>query len=220
MSDLLNRLINRAAGTTQRVQPVLASRYEARAFVEAQRATEANPEPAGVSHPKPDPQVERAHQQQTDGESISPRPSARERDLREAPPVLTHPLQVAPLTAHHEFVLPPLEIPAPQANEPSHLTAPAAVLATNRSNEPPPAQPMRVESKVAVVTSREVRQRTASTHPAAAVSQPVQAPVEVQVTIGHIEVRAAAPVPVPPRRVPRAGVSLDDYLRRRNGGAR
>jgi hypothetical protein len=43
-------------------------------------------------------------------------------------------------------------------------------------------------------------------------------PVEVHVSIGHIEVRAAAPMtPSRPARVaPRPRVSLDDYLRRRN----
>jgi hypothetical protein len=46
-------------------------------------------------------------------------------------------------------------------------------------------------------------------------------PVEVQVTIGHIEVRTApASLPAPARRAPRAGVSLNEYLRRRNGGTR
>jgi hypothetical protein len=46
-------------------------------------------------------------------------------------------------------------------------------------------------------------------------------PVDVHVTIGHIEVRTAAPpTPVPRTARPRPGVSLDDYLRRRSGGSR
>jgi hypothetical protein len=45
-------------------------------------------------------------------------------------------------------------------------------------------------------------------------------PVEVHVTIGHIEVRAAAPAKAPVRRPAPPRVSLDDYLKRRNGGAR
>jgi hypothetical protein len=57
----------------------------------------------------------------------------------------------------------------------------------------------------------------------AGATRPVEPePVEVQVTIGHIEVRAAAPALAPPPRVARQGpgVSLDDYLRRRNGVAK
>jgi hypothetical protein len=57
----------------------------------------------------------------------------------------------------------------------------------------------------------------------AGATRPVEPePVEVQVTIGHIEVRAAAPALAPPPRIarPGPGVSLDDYLRRRNGVAK
>ena len=54
-----------------------------------------------------------------------------------------------------------------------------------------------------------------------AVDSETAPPVEVQVTIGHIEVRTApANAPAPQRRAPRPGVSLDDYLQRRNRGGR
>jgi len=51
---------------------------------------------------------------------------------------------------------------------------------------------------------------------------PVQTPPPVQVSIGRVEVHAAV-APAPPRTPPRApskpAMSLDDYLRRRDGGA-
>jgi hypothetical protein len=46
-------------------------------------------------------------------------------------------------------------------------------------------------------------------------------PVEVHVTIGHIEVRTApSSAPAPRRPAARPGLSLDAYLRRRDGGGR
>jgi len=45
-------------------------------------------------------------------------------------------------------------------------------------------------------------------------------PTEVHISIGHIEVRSAPPAPAPRKPALRPRVTLDDYLRRRNGGAR
>ena len=43
---------------------------------------------------------------------------------------------------------------------------------------------------------------------------------EVTISIGHIEVRAAPPAEPARRPAPRARVTLEEFLRRREGGAR
>lgn len=55
-------------------------------------------------------------------------------------------------------------------------------------------------------------------------SSPAPRPPRISITIGRIEVRAAPPVTIPPAqprsRLPQPALTLDEYLRRRDGGKR
>jgi hypothetical protein len=138
----------------------------------------------------------------------------------------------SPVHTQHMFAKPPIPVPVrarilswPSREAASHPDQPAERIesTTARARETPPRM---LEPPVEPAPHDPVRTdaprlaglaRTDS--PQANDRDPKRAqPVEVHVSIGHIEVRAAAPVtpPRPARVAPRPRVSLDDYLRRRD----
>jgi len=102
----------------------------------------------------------------------------------------------------------------------TYLEVPVAVTLEEMETQPRPARtrpsPVKVVRPEIHIPQAQPGPRMAEVHP-----EPAR-PIEVQVTIGHIEVRSAAvqQAPPAPRRIARPSVSLDDYLRRRNGDAR
>lgn len=125
----------------------------------------------------------------------------------------------------------PREAPA-QSMEPTILLAapetpePARLVPAWQSHEPQPA-PARMS---------ELRTLPVATPPATPPHEPLRraapaagalhrtsaaAPPEIQIHIGRVEVVATAPAPVRPAGPPaRRATSLDDYLKRHNGGSR
>ena len=123
-------------------------------------------------------------------------------------------------TEREKQVLPDVTV-LPQVR-PQTFPADELSVMVKRSNEIPldrisPVPRSSAREEVVPVERNAPSKQVAASH--ALASQPV----EVHVTIGHIEVRSAPPAAaIPPPRVarPRTGMSLDDYLQRRNGGAR
>jgi len=234
MSDLLTRLAARATGAPPRVQPVLASRYEPAPFVpgnlvepsEAPVATDAPP-----TKPEPRQMLERA---EAVGESRPLAPSRREAGREPEPPERMVELQPERVT------VPPAAEPARRTSTPiSRLTRSSR---PERTIEPPVAATMLPDTPVPplqpTATVREVQQPASPTRLITENARPIEAhvppaserlaraseqpPPDVQITIGHIELRMAAPRPVvqQPRRPFQPRVTLDEYLRRQNGGSR
>jgi hypothetical protein len=87
----------------------------------------------------------------------------------------------------------------------------SAVERSRSSNHKPVIQPIAIEQ----VASHE------KTYPQAIVEPVKPEPAVIRVTIGRIEVRATTPpTPIPQQRAKQSAprLSLDDYLRSRNGG--
>lgn len=109
-------------------------------------------------------------------------------------------------------------LPADVAGAPAHHVAPdEPVSAVGRSATRRPqaeARPERVEPVMPRIPAA-----SAETGPS-----PAPRPPRISVTIGRIEVRAVPPVTIPPAqprsRLPRPALTLDEYLRRREGGKR
>jgi len=69
-------------------------------------------------------------------------------------------------------------------------------------------------------TERPHEQAPREPSPPASSPSPQGASTEVHISIGHIEVRSAPRAAAPRKPAPRPRVTLDEYLRRRNGGTR
>lgn len=114
---------------------------------------------------------------------------------------------VEPAPAHPRPVADLLATLLPRSVQPTQPVVVPAVPRRDAATQLAPLTPLR-ESPVKPLTRR--------TAPEAAPALPT-----IQVTIGRIEVRAAAPDrPARPERSTAAVMSLDDYLRQRDGGRR
>ncbi|HEV2690486.1 MAG TPA: hypothetical protein VGV35_18140 [Bryobacteraceae bacterium] len=245
MSDLLSRLIGRARGVVSPVEPILASRYESLVSLEAQTPSESKEGTATWQDAKRVPPAGERNDEVIQAEGAPNAPARRlsptrpqvERaestpggeDRREPRRESTSPFPAAAAPAHLED-LP--NLPAAPSSEPSAEspvseiraeTTEVHATAESRGTRDEPAGAGHIAVSVTRAEDRAAgaAMRQESVQPE---RSPVQ-PVEVQVTIGHIEVRAAPVTRLneDPGRRPRAArpaVSLDDYLRRRNGGAR
>jgi len=215
MSDLLSRMITRPVS---RVEPILSSRFEPATALEA-------PEPVEV-HPPPTPGATE--------------PAKRKEEVAKAESPVDRPQAPAPVEEgermarrEEQSASPP---PVPSAADSAIPERPKADPPVARATEPVPIveiQPQRIETHAierTEIRSEVVRTRETVAAPARAYDRPRRRaepaegprpePVEVHVTIGHIEVRAAAPPAPPVRRASPPRVSLEDYLKRRNGGGR
>jgi len=223
MSDLLSRMIARATRPVSRVEPILASRYESPVAIEAPLAVESMQQPAPRVLAERVPEFADREEEITYSESPLANPA----------PKLEH-NAASVENAQASRMLSSL-VPATVVEIDSPV---AASLETASANDDPRSAPQavnlvqevevhaqRVEitsleraeihNEIAAVKTETGKRRRAEVDE---FSQPE--PVEVHVTIGHIEVRAA-PVPkAPVRRTAPPRVSLDDYLKRRNGALR
>lgn len=88
-----------------------------------------------------------------------------------------------------------------------------------REERVPSVREVRIERERVAAFPENARLRPLS--PTRELAQEAARPTEVHVTIGHIEVRAAAaPAKAPARKAAPPSVSLQEYLARRNGGSR
>ncbi|MDE2372537.1 MAG: hypothetical protein KGN16_26460, partial [Burkholderiales bacterium] len=136
---------------------------------------------------------------------------------------LTPPLP-APAPALHATAMPPRNEPPP----PLRLPRLDATLVSARPALPPPPRAAADLSSTRATASPPAPATTRrAVHPAAAANAARNAPPPrpappppIEVTIGRVEIRAVAPPAAPARTQRTAGprLSLDDYLRRRDGG--
>jgi len=231
MSDLLSRVIHRASGAASRVEPLLASRYEPQAAMETHAGEAAEPaavrrvEESQASAPVEATKAREVREEEVQ-EFWEPQP-ARDRRREEASPrhpaLLPAAATVRQATAH--------EVERERVMKTAIPLAPVTPVEVPLSRDG--MREIRVETSEQIRTDRhtEARILEKAPPPAAAPARiETAAPQalrsgDIEVTIGHIELRmAAAPRPAPqaqPRPRPaQSRLSLDDYLRRRNGGAR
>jgi hypothetical protein len=238
MSDLLGRLISRAKGATPGVEPILTSRYEVPVAFEpppmAPEAREPRP-PSSFSATDEDSSTrpaevltERPRRFSSPEESPEARPERNPatkvsvREDRPAPPAHGASARGLQSWAH----------PVEERAEPDHGEPEGRIEVRVEENEARTLNPPSVTREaravptenLPVMVRRDERRLPQSPHSRPPVSRyEASQPVEVQVTIGHIEVRSApAPPSVAAPKVarPRVAMSLDDYLQRRNGGSR
>jgi hypothetical protein len=218
MSDLLSRLIERASGTPSPVEPVLGSRYE----------------PQGSFAPASMPVEETSNREAKKSETVPVvLPPQRLESIRK----LATELKPAPESPHDEpvprlkrsvhQVAASIESPAgrehvvermlPAVRE---IESREVRIETERSTTDLPAEPLIAERKPPAV-SPAPRSDVRTEHIGV---EALQSP-DIEISIGHIELRMVAPAQpaVQPQTRPRRAnprLTLDEYLRRRNGGER
>jgi hypothetical protein len=244
MSDVFSRTISRATGATSAVEPILTSRYEAPATTEIPSLDQPTEMESTPVVPPRLPHVRRSGQvAQPETQHAAPARAdvraAEAPDPRRTPPVEEFEFGEATSTVSH--TLPPraadANLPRLEARDDQSLTLRAEDHAREGHEKESRGEGGDIQVR-AVVKSDEVIRETlhhdrtvlvvrSGTDPVRdhdmtteASSGLSSAPAEVNVTIGAIEVRLAAPANPPSRKAAPPRVSLDDYLRRRNGGPR
>ena len=194
----MQRMIERAQGTTPRVSPVLSSRFESPPLYQLPAMGEVAP----VESASPDPQ-------RPVSIGAVPRPPRNHgivvlHDQREIAPVDERTLGTPPL---------------PQASAVEERRRSASPGAPDAPRTPDPfTHDTATELFGPLAAERRAPDLQRVAPPAA---PPPPETVTVNLTIGHIELKSApAPPPKPARPPAPARVSLDAYLKRRNGGPR
>jgi hypothetical protein len=230
MSDLLKRMIHRASGGNSPVEPLLASRYEPQMSPMAELA----PAPAAVER-APVRQIERPGEQPTaEVTATKVREDEWRPDVSEQPvPARMEEASVTHVPSTGRLVPPPVSrqdanalrerLPIPDAANGGHaqsagptehtLQVPARTILSETETRA-------AERTRPLMTTEEARVELTTIRPKA----PTPA-ADIEITIGHVELRMSAPAPPQPKpqlqsRPAQPRLSLDDYLRRRNGGAR
>jgi hypothetical protein len=223
VSDLLSRMIERSIRPVSKVEPILASRYEpepAALTIRPHVPSELN-RPAAPIGPKAESIDPKAEEMRFERPVESPAPTSN----RMPDPVLPIVKDARPEATVVSTIQEAIEGRPPNRSlktEPlSSLTAIDASRETQiqtERNEVPVTERTAVQG-VAIAPSEARDQPSGFELRTPLVEQRPTDPVEVHVSIGHIEVRAAAPPKTPVRRSPPPRVSLNDYLKRRNEGA-
>jgi hypothetical protein len=241
MTDFLTSLVARTIAPPS-LTPRLRSRFEPLAFddagiVESVREIAidgpALPAPSRTSAP---PAEVPDREEKSQAVPVSPRrrdsapPSRREAEATRVAPLVAQPAETPEFAPRPQ----PAAVPVPRITQPERTAAPLG----HRTAAPPPAEPAAVpsEHRETRVETREStrtieRARTIATRilersetsrlfaqPRAATPQAAAAPEPtIHISIGRVEVRAAAAPAAVPRAARRSAVqSLDDYLDRRN----
>lgn len=205
----------------------------AKPMVEKERpaaSSVSKPAPAGRPAPKAapekarteEPRVVQAHPtpESTPVAIQPPVPETTRRALARSAPALPVDvpqlvaLESAPAQQHPAKPLPPTpKAETVQETPPIQHAIKVETRVASPAQTPPPPQPS---------VTRQARQSTAMPPSQSLTAEPAPQPPAIRVTIGRVEVRAVQPPepflprPRPAMRMP--AVSLDDYLRRRNGG--
>jgi hypothetical protein len=222
MSHLLQRLIARANAPTSPAQPVLPSVYASQAGVAGIEMQDFKALPIQADSPSPSPLTSAARESSahiTPGESSIPASSTPFQDKKQHSP---HIHEVQPLKNQHsierifskEHSAPPL--PGKSAQDILQSSAPPSL------KQPDPIAPrpksLAASSDIAQFNAPQPlpRRPDAVTHRAPPVTP--QAPsIEVNISIGHIEIRSATDSPAPRRSPPRPRVTLEGFLNRQRG---
>ena len=237
-----------AAGTQEAapIQPRVASMFEPvslesiATFEEPARpsdATRAETVAAPLEIHRPEP-IAIAEAVAAPKKPAAPPPAARARPLRAqntpVPPVV-HPEvhKVAPVAESPVMARIPAEVARPDPVSTPEIQREAEIfvrqtarthtllverpLAARAGGSQAPApilDPLNPRALPSAVTTRRAPKRIAN------VGEPQRTPdvPEIHVTIGRVEVRAAAPAPGPARRSAPPGMTIEDYLRKRQGG--
>lgn len=221
MSDLLSRVIHRASGVASPVEPLLASRYEPQApAVDIQAAEPAVVRGAEQSQTPAPMKVTKAREVREEDVQEFAEPKSDSERRRE---------EVAPRRAEVQSAA----VPVRQAPVRERVMETASSNPTELPFARGGLREIHVETAERTTTDRHTETRVVEKAPTpAAVPARIESTApqvarsgDIEITIGHIELRMAAPPrPAPqPQTRPRPAqsrLSLDDYLRRRNGGAR
>ncbi len=221
MSDLLSRLIARASGPVSPIQPVLPSRFEPAPMMDE------IPVVAEAAERRIERSIERVQEKKRATEPTATRVTTRFEIERGSPDRAKGQEQHLP-EAKASLRIDPLE-PTPGREETRAFVEKRQVV---NSEIAPPDVRVQIGSNPLVEPASvgEHRHPTIPSSGTPARSKPhsfrsgeisSSAP-DVQVTIGHVELRMIAPAPQPaqPRRPATPRVTLDDYLKRKNGESR
>lgn len=247
MSDLLGRLISRAKSDSSPVEPILSSRYEVPAPLDlplaaprggetrANHSTDRREDRGGpeeeFSEARPRVDVSREELRLTNAEEDEVSNDSKRAVHQEAAEQPARPVQTRPLASRVDPVERSPVHPTLESQEHVQTGAEQIEIRTFTELMAVPEKPVVPRENLSISVKR-AEQRpeqqsvpsisSSSSRPEDAAKQVEPQSIEVHVSIGHIEVRAAAPAQAPPPRIarPRASVSLDDYLKRRNGGSR
>ncbi len=213
MTHFLGRLVERARGIAPRVEPIVAPRFAPATFLE-EAIEDDVPAPArrreASEKPTIDPIVSRTPKEEE--------PTAKGKPNEEIAAKIngTPPALLLPRAPSHEALTPDSnwtsESSSPRRDD-LPLVQSAAPLLVRRSNQPHRSATPRSPDRPAFATN--VPQ---SPNDSALPQSPI-----VRVTIGRIEVRAAAAPTPPARKASRASepkLTLDAYLKSRKEGAR
>ena len=238
MSDYLTRLIERSLGTVPQIEPLIAPLHApSEQLLNERAATTATFGPAAPAKP------ETSERDTASGEAASSRSESQ--SFRDLPPLAEAPARFPiekgddpsesrPRVPLRELSLPPrfeiLEPPSVPLSPP--IVAPGSTRAvvqpeiTERSapgaaTEGPlrsPQHQSRILVQPEIIGRRKPPESSAGPAPQSFANEPPA----IHVTIGRVEVRAVMSPSAPPKVAPRAvpKLSLKDYLKQRNGGAR
>jgi hypothetical protein len=210
MTHFLDRLVDRARGEAPRVEPLLTPRFAPSAFTEVAEEKEVAPGTRNARLSADDSPPSRAPAEPV--EKIDPNNPLVVRQER----VPTDPL---PKTREQSLKIVREKLLVPLQNTESN--SPLLVRQTLAQNfeSGVPRAPVRPLTPATNRDSTQSRDRIQTVPP----NEPAEERPIVRVTIGRIEVRAVTPPAPPPRQAVRPPVpklTLDDYLKSRNEGAR
>jgi hypothetical protein len=248
MNDLFSRMIARTSGAVSPLEPVLSSRYDVAAyrppdileftahenpeiFESVEPVEKLKPIPAAIT-PKIAPKANAADAKPRPAEPLAqsaavPAPEIVFVEDRMYSSGKCKPNELTPAGGHA------MPLPADGLRhligtagvaEPEYETAHQEIIVETVpsrvvQNSIPQKDELRPQLAVAAA-SAQAGTTSKSRTIGAAIQAPLTSPAEINVTIGAIEVRVAPPPKPAVRKLATPRVSLDDYLRRRNGDTR
>jgi len=212
MTHFLARLVERVRGTAQRVEPIIAPRFEPAAVTEITSEIEASP-PQAARNPRP-PREAPSPNSTTDKQEES-KTSRREQKLA-TPPM--EPVQETLLVPSEVVTVEsPIVVRRSERGE-NRAGSPRDGAETNESIRV--SQSARLQSPSRIITAGRAARRVERSL-FARNETPDNGPI-VRVTIGRIDVRAETAAPPPRKQTPRSApkLTLEAYLKSRKEGGR
>jgi hypothetical protein len=230
MSDYLTRLIERSLGLPPQIEPLVAPIHAPTGLVLSETV-----ETPSASESSPAAKIETSQQDALPGVAVNARaaePAFSQRGSQPARPSSALPESQTefPIEKKDDRLRPIESGPKVRSHQASSASRPEAVditIASPPAPVPPPsplATPIVSQRTTQIVVQPELIShfKPAAT-PAVSLLQPSpKEPPAINVTIGRVEVRAVMPRVAVPKPAPPSPpkLSLEDYLKQRNGGAR